>query len=206
MSSSTGAGHAAESPESYEEIERAVMETARGRWFLAEYARRQRAGDLGAILEAIQRLERAMAAKAAPPVEDGVASRITRAIETIGQVQQELGGSAPPEHLDARQLRYFRKDEEIFSGEAVARPVAVPSPEPSQAAEPKGARLVIRRREAPEAPAVPEETASAPAAAAAAPPSLPAAEAPPKRRIVIIRHKAGEEIDVPLQSEFGATG
>jgi hypothetical protein len=30
----------------------------------------------------------------------------------------------------------------------------------------------------------------------------PQAEAPPKRRIVIIRHKPGEEIDVPLQSEM----
>ncbi len=43
----------------YQRIEDAVMETARGRWFLAEFARRVRAGDTARILEAIERLERA---------------------------------------------------------------------------------------------------------------------------------------------------
>ncbi|QLP97603.1 MAG: hypothetical protein HZY79_09655 [Rhodoblastus sp.] len=32
-------------PDDYDRIEEAVMETARGRWFLAEFARRVRAGD-----------------------------------------------------------------------------------------------------------------------------------------------------------------
>ncbi|MBK9081753.1 MAG: hypothetical protein IPL88_06550 [Rhizobiales bacterium] len=43
----------------FQRIEDAVMETARGRWFLAEFARRVRAGDTARILEAIERLERA---------------------------------------------------------------------------------------------------------------------------------------------------
>jgi hypothetical protein len=41
----------------YEEIEEAVMETARGRWFLTEFARRQRASDTKILLDAIRRLE-----------------------------------------------------------------------------------------------------------------------------------------------------
>jgi hypothetical protein len=41
----------------YETLEAAVMETARGRWFLAEYARRRRAEDLPRFLAAIERLE-----------------------------------------------------------------------------------------------------------------------------------------------------
>lgn len=45
----------------YDRIEAAVMETARGRWFLAEFARRVRAGDTAKILDAIHRLERASA-------------------------------------------------------------------------------------------------------------------------------------------------
>jgi hypothetical protein len=56
----------------FEEIEAAVMETARGRWFLAEYARRHRAADTAAILEAIARLEAKLAAggmRAAAPAE-----------------------------------------------------------------------------------------------------------------------------------------
>jgi hypothetical protein len=41
----------------FESIEAAVMETARGRWFLAEYARRCRADDTARILSAVDRLE-----------------------------------------------------------------------------------------------------------------------------------------------------
>lgn len=41
----------------YDAIEEAVMETARGRWFLSEYARRNRAADTASVLEALGRLE-----------------------------------------------------------------------------------------------------------------------------------------------------
>ncbi|HEX2652366.1 MAG TPA: hypothetical protein VHN11_01780 [Xanthobacteraceae bacterium] len=44
----------------YEAIEAAVMETARGRWFLAEYARRNRHADTSMLLTAIDRLEGAI--------------------------------------------------------------------------------------------------------------------------------------------------
>lgn len=43
----------------FERIEEAVTETARGRWFLAEFARRIRAQDTQRVLDAIARLERA---------------------------------------------------------------------------------------------------------------------------------------------------
>jgi len=45
----------------FDTIEAAVMETARGRWFLKEYARRNRNADTQAVLEAVERL------KALPP-------------------------------------------------------------------------------------------------------------------------------------------
>jgi hypothetical protein len=48
-------------PDDYDRIEEAVMETARGRWFLAEFARRVRSGDTQKILQAIERLESASA-------------------------------------------------------------------------------------------------------------------------------------------------
>jgi chemotaxis regulatin CheY-phosphate phosphatase CheZ len=41
----------------YEAIEGAVMETARGRWFLSEYARRNRTADTETLLTAIGRIE-----------------------------------------------------------------------------------------------------------------------------------------------------
>lgn len=42
----------------YEQIEAAVMETARGRWFLQEYAHRNRHADTMMVLGAIERLQR----------------------------------------------------------------------------------------------------------------------------------------------------
>ncbi|MDQ0473023.1 protein phosphatase CheZ [Labrys wisconsinensis] len=44
----------------YAAIEAAVMETARGRWFLAEYAQRNRNADTTAVLDAVRRLEQAV--------------------------------------------------------------------------------------------------------------------------------------------------
>lgn len=40
----------------YEAIEEAIMQNPRGRWFLTEYARRNRAADTNRLLEAIDRL------------------------------------------------------------------------------------------------------------------------------------------------------
>jgi hypothetical protein len=59
-------------PEDYERIEAAVMETARGRWFLMEFARRQRSAETATLLEAIARLENrvaSLAEESAPPRE-----------------------------------------------------------------------------------------------------------------------------------------
>jgi hypothetical protein len=42
----------------FEQIEAAVMETARGRWFLAEFARRNRHADTEVLLAAVARVER----------------------------------------------------------------------------------------------------------------------------------------------------
>ena len=64
--------------EDFEAIEAAVMETARGRWFLAEYARRMRAAETTKLLEAVIRIERAMLAATAisPPVPTPAPGRI----------------------------------------------------------------------------------------------------------------------------------
>lgn len=47
--------------EDYEAIASAVMETERGRWFLAEFARRNRVADTAQVLEALTRLEQRVA-------------------------------------------------------------------------------------------------------------------------------------------------
>ncbi len=47
----------------YEAIREAFMETARGRWFLAEYTKRNRNADTNLLLEAVSRLEAGLAAQ-----------------------------------------------------------------------------------------------------------------------------------------------
>jgi hypothetical protein len=48
------------STEDFDLIEAAVMETARGRWFLREYARRNRNADTKVVLDAVERLKEAV--------------------------------------------------------------------------------------------------------------------------------------------------
>ncbi|SNT38424.1 hypothetical protein SAMN05216374_3634 [Tardiphaga sp. OK246] len=51
----------------YDAIREAFMETARGRWFLAEYAKRNRTADTSLVLEAVTRLEANLAAQKQAP-------------------------------------------------------------------------------------------------------------------------------------------
>jgi len=69
------------SDEDYGAIEAAVMETARGRWFLAEYARRNRNADTDAVLAAIRRLERLVQSAGAFEAHD----EVTRGMADIAQ-------------------------------------------------------------------------------------------------------------------------
>ena len=52
----------------YEAIEAAVKETARGRWFLEEFAQRNRHADTKLVLDAIQRLQRSVLGAEQAPV------------------------------------------------------------------------------------------------------------------------------------------
>ena len=59
------------SEEDYEAIREAFMETSRGRWFLDEYARRNRNADTSMVLDAVAKIEETLAAQRhAPPPED----------------------------------------------------------------------------------------------------------------------------------------
>jgi hypothetical protein len=54
----------------YDAISEAFMETARGRWFLGEFARRNRSADTAMVLDAVARIERSIAAQKAPPPDE----------------------------------------------------------------------------------------------------------------------------------------
>jgi hypothetical protein len=79
--------------EDYDAIEAAVMETARGRWFLAEFARRNRNADTAAVLGAIERLERAVAPRPAELTAELAGMRA--ALETI-RAELLAAGRLPP--------------------------------------------------------------------------------------------------------------
>jgi hypothetical protein len=54
----------------YDAISEAFMETARGRWFLGEYAKRNRNADTSMVLDAVAKIEETLAAQRQPVVED----------------------------------------------------------------------------------------------------------------------------------------
>jgi hypothetical protein len=55
------------SEEDYDAIREAFMETARGRWFLDEYAKRNRNADTRMVLDAVSRIEQTLAVQKQPP-------------------------------------------------------------------------------------------------------------------------------------------
>ncbi len=71
------------SEEDYDAISKAFMETSRGRWFLGEYAKRNRNADTSMVLEAVARLEENLAAQRQPqPAPDNGLREALAAIRT----------------------------------------------------------------------------------------------------------------------------
>jgi hypothetical protein len=62
--------------EDYEAIRDAFMETSRGRWFLGEYAKRNRNADTSMVLDAVARIEENLAAQRQPAPESGLAEAL----------------------------------------------------------------------------------------------------------------------------------
>jgi hypothetical protein len=78
------------SEEDYEAIREAFMETSRGRWFLGEYARRNRNADTRMVLDAVVRIEESLAAQRQPARESGLAEALT----AIGRALEEATSAA----------------------------------------------------------------------------------------------------------------
>jgi hypothetical protein len=62
--------------EDYEAISAAFMETSRGRWFLGEYARRNRNADTRMVLDAVARIEENLAAQKQAAPDNGLAEAL----------------------------------------------------------------------------------------------------------------------------------
>jgi chemotaxis regulatin CheY-phosphate phosphatase CheZ len=81
----------------YELIAAAVLETARGRWFLAEHARRNRQADTRLVLEAIEKLERTIAHRPEMPESDRVRVDLVEMMNAITRTKHEIAALRPPE-------------------------------------------------------------------------------------------------------------
>lgn len=77
------------SAEDYDAIEAAVTETVRGRWFMAEYARRSRVDELQQMLEGLARLEQTVRDQHLPADPS-----IRLLVQRLKDVSQRLSGLA----------------------------------------------------------------------------------------------------------------
>jgi hypothetical protein len=97
----------------YEAISNAFMETSRGRWFLDEYARRNRNADTRMVLDAVARIERTLATQKTVPASEldeilpAVASIVedgrTRVLAVIAEAETQ--DALAPAYRGARTIR-----------------------------------------------------------------------------------------------------
>jgi hypothetical protein len=78
----------------FDAIEAAVMETERGRWFLGEFARRNRMGETRLLLEAVTRLEQNVAGPRPPEEAEAVRAALAQLAGTLARAIAELGGGS----------------------------------------------------------------------------------------------------------------
>jgi chemotaxis protein CheZ len=79
----------------YEAIEAAVVETNRGRWFLAEYARRNRHADTKMLLTAIDRLEAAIRGEPTAESVDRIRFDLVEMAKAIARTKAEIAAIKP---------------------------------------------------------------------------------------------------------------
>src|ERR1700694_2781059 len=75
------------SEQDYDAISEAFMETSRGRWFLGEYAKRNRNADTRMVLDAVARIEESLAAQKQPAPESGLKQALIAIGRAVDQAQ-----------------------------------------------------------------------------------------------------------------------
>jgi hypothetical protein len=100
--------------EDYDAINEAFMETSRGRWFLGEYAKRNRNADTRMVLDAVARIEVTMAAQKQPVPEpdNGLADALV-AIKGAVEQARISALSALDNHMLEEALAPIRKGARI---------------------------------------------------------------------------------------------
>ncbi|SFU65720.1 Chemotaxis regulator CheZ, phosphatase of CheY~P [Methylobacterium sp. 174MFSha1.1] len=89
--------------EEYDVIEGAMLETARGRWFLGEYAKRNRTADTDVLLQAIGRLESAVIGERGPSGMERLRFDLIEMAKAISRTKSEIAAIHTPDQ-DQSQL------------------------------------------------------------------------------------------------------
>lgn len=86
----------------YEAIEATMCESERGRWFLAEHARRNRAADTEMLLGAIMRLEHTVMADRGPEGVGHLRGNLVEMAEAISRTKAEIAAITAPANEQTR--------------------------------------------------------------------------------------------------------
>ncbi len=122
------------SDDDYEAIEAAVLETARGRWFLAEYARRNRVADTDVLLKSIGRLEEVVVAGRTSQDAERIRFELTELLGELAEAREAVSTGGAGTAVDA------------LAG--LAARLEQPAPDPSVVASAHRAVTALRRVEA----------------------------------------------------------
>ncbi|GGE43026.1 hypothetical protein GCM10007276_20350 [Agaricicola taiwanensis] len=130
--------------EDFETIEAAVLETARGRWFLAEYARRQRLAETADLAQAIERLETRLLTQRSSQEMERIQIELIDLARAIHQARNDVmtafgvtkskASAAPGEsraaaaQRAATALRYLENRIQIIMGQAGMDAFSGPEP------------------------------------------------------------------------------
>jgi len=85
----------------YDAIREAFMETARGRWFLGEYAKRNRNADTRMVLDAVAKIEETLAAQRQPVVEDRLPEALIEIRRAIREAETVAIAAVDPAAIEA---------------------------------------------------------------------------------------------------------
>ncbi|MCA1528487.1 MULTISPECIES: hypothetical protein [Bradyrhizobium] len=92
---------AAPNEQDYDAIREAFMETARGRWFLGEYAKRNRNADTRMVLDAVAKIEETLAAQRQPMVEDRLPEALVEIRRAICEAETIALAAIDPGAIEA---------------------------------------------------------------------------------------------------------
>ena len=169
----------------YEAIEAAVTETVRGRWFLNEFARRNRLAETRLLLDAMARLETTVAANQTmlPSADPSIRMLVQR----IKEIAEQLDGLARDMRQDEVDDRHWSAVEHQARAVAGLMRSATPAKATPQAIEahsepPRPAFLSPPSKQAQPSPHLPRELP----AAGAARDQPDAAATPPDPRLALL--------------------